>query len=473
MNSPKVFTIAELNTRLEQVASVNRHDQVSRMMHEIFENRASKNPNQLVTSSEFAGIFSKVANMNKQSDFRFHFSDIFEGSVPAETPSKTQDAVGATSRLAGFEEDFRPSPIEVTNTDEDIIKNASLKAISSVLDGVVDNAQYHFNEFVQVEGYGKNSGFASWTVAFNTGKGTAKISVPTPIIDGVTETPSVFYASAGKAIRFDKENIKKFAQSYVHSVKQATNGSGIETLGGTSIITDRQNLSEGSQMAIDVANAFGGGVMVSEDSGAVISSAFDKKKMVTAIEIARKFVESKIGSGIELEYTAGMETDDKKHIIAFNVSRNTAEGLKIATIPVEVDGVRCAAETFYDSSQEAHSLEPQRLNSYLSAPVAEMSAPEVDSFTDAFLTTNSTFQQLQKELKYAAYENKSDRAKSVLHAIANRFGEESLTSAMDDFKTWTVEAIEVKAGKREKPKEIVEKESSFDGVLKSSSIVFN
>jgi hypothetical protein len=471
MNSPKVFTIAELNARLEKVATANRYDAVAGTMRDIF---ANKNPQDLVTSSEFTGMFSKVANLNKQSDFRFHFSDIFEGNTPGITPSKTpHESIGATSRLAGYEEDFRPSPIELTHSDSDKIKNESFKAISSVLDKTVDNPQYHFNEFVAVAGYGKNSGFASWTVAFNTGKGVAQISVPTPVVDGVVEAPSVFYASAGKAIRFDQDSIKKYAQSYVGNIKQATTGSGIETLGGTSIITDRQNVSESVQMSIDVSNAFGGGTMVSEDGGAFVASAYDKKKMIAAIETARKFVESKIGKNVSLKYTAGMETDDNKHIIAFNVSKSTTDGVRVATIPVEVDGIKCAADAFYGADQQAHSLDTQTLSTHFNVSAVELDKPSLEAFTDPFLTTDATYKQLNQELKYAAFSGKSDTAKSILYAIGNRFGEETLTNAMDDFKSWTNEAMEVKAGKKDKPKEIIEREAAFEGVMKSSSIVFN
>ena len=469
MNSPKVFTIAELNERLEKVASANRYDAVAGTMRDIF---ASKNPQQLVTSSEFAGMFSKVANLNKQSDFRFHFSDVFEGNTPGVTPSKTpHEGVGATSRLAGFEEDFRPSPIEVTHSDSDKIKNASLKAISSVLEKTVDNPQYHFNEFVEVAGYGKNSGFASWTVAFNTKKGMAQISVPTPVVDGVVETPSVFYASAGKAIRFDKENIQKFAQSYVGTIKQATTGSGVETLGGTSIITDRQNLGEAPQQHMDIS--FGFGAEVSPDLGAVSATAYDKKKMIAAIETARKFVESKVGKNVALQYSASVETEDKKHIVAFNISKNTTSGTKIATIPVEVDGLKCSAEAFYGSDQQAHALDRQTLATHFSVSAAELDKPSLEAFTDPFLTTDASFVQLKEELKHAAYASRTDTAKSILFAIGNRFGDESLANAMDDFKSWTTEAMEVKAGRKSKPKEIVEREAAFEGSIKSSSILFN
>jgi hypothetical protein len=471
MNSPKVFTIAELNERLEKVATANRYDAVAGIMRDIY---ASKNPEALVTSAEFAGMFSKVANLNKQSDFRFHFSDVFEGNTPASTPSKTpHESVGAASRLDGFEEDFRPSPVEVVSSVESQIKNASLKAISSVMDGIVDNPQYHFNEFVQVEGYGKNSGFASWTVAFNTGKGTAQISVPTPVVDGVVETPSVFYASAGKAIRFDGDNIKKFSQSYVGGVKQGVGNSGVDTLGGITIITEQQNLPEAMQMAVDIANAFGGGTMISEDSGAVTATAYDKKKMIAAIETARKFVESKVGKNVALQYTASVETEDRKHIVAFNISKNTPEGIRTATIPVEVDGLKCVAEAFYGADQQAYTLDPSSLAAHFSTSAAELDRPSLEAFTDPFLTTDATFTQLKQELKFAAYASKTDTAKSILYAIGNRFGEESLTNAMDDFKAWTAEAMEVKAGVKSKPKDIVEREAAFEGVLKSSSIVFN
>lgn len=469
MNSPKVFTIAELNARLEKVASANRYDAVSGTMRDFF---ANKNPQDLVTSSEFAKTFSKVANLNKASDFRFHFSDVFEGNTPGITPSKTpHENVGATSRLAGYEEDFRPSPIEVVTTSSDKIKSASLKAISSVLDGVVDNPQYHFNEFVEVAGYGKNSGFASWTVGFNTSRGAAQISVPTPVVDGIVETPSVFYASNGKAIRFDGENIQKFAKSYVGSLKQATIGSGIETLGGTSIITDRQNLKESAPEKLEIS--FGFGASIGEDTGAVNATAYDKKKMVVAIEIARKFIESKVGKNISLKYTAGVETEDKKHIIAFNVSRNTTDGLKTATIPVEVDGMTCVAEAFYGSDQSAHSLDSQSLAAHFSTSAAELDKPSLEAFTDPFLTTDASYTQLNQELKHAAFSGKNDTAKSILYAIGNRFGEETLGNAMNDFKAWATEAIEVKAGKKEKPKDIIEREAGFEGVMKSSSILFN
>ena len=468
MNSPKVFTIAELNERLETVATANRYDAVAGTMRDIF---ANKNPHDLITSAEFAGTFSKVANLNKQSDFRFHFSDVFENNTPGETPSKTpHESLGAATRLAGFDEDFRPTPLEVTHSDADKIKQASFKAISEVIDGVIDNPQYHFNEFVEVTGYGKNSGFASWTVGFNTGKGEAQISVPAPVIDGVVESPSVFYASAGKAIRFDGDSIKRFAQSYVGGIKKATIGSGVETLGGTSIITERQNLSESIQPEMEVS--FGYGVSVGEDMGALASTAYDKKKMIAAIETARKYVESKVGKNVPLKYAAGMETEDKKHVIAFSVSRNTPDGIRTATIPVEVDGIKCAAEVMY-VGEKASPLDAESLASNLSTSVAELDRPSLEAFTDPFLTTDATFTQLKQELKYSAYEGKNDTAKSILYAIGNRFGEDSLTNAMDDFKTWTTDAMEAKAGRQAKPKEIIEREAAFEGVLKSSSIVFN
>jgi hypothetical protein len=452
----KIFTIEELVGKLGKIAEANRHDQVSRIMLDVFQKKASTEPASLVASSDVEKIYNTVSGMNPNSEFKSAFAEVFE-----ETTASAPLAENASfNRLSGFNDQERSMPIEHKESEVLKVRNASLKTINEVAGRALHNPQYHFDGYVKVAGM-TDSGIANWKVAFETGRGTAKVTVPVVVVNGTVFSPEKFYDYRGEH-KFSADNLVKYVLGYVAPDKPSiTEHTGVQTLGNNFVMAESmigqsypemaENGSENSNISLYYT------IPVDAESDSKIETV--KKSLIDAIEKARQEAQSKIskdengnnisislnlsyGGAIEFEEEPGapVQEDEFNGVIAFNASQNTRNGRKVITIPVEVRGNRIAAEAFYDG-QNAHPLNGTEVGSVLNSEITI--EEDAGAFSDAFLA-NASFNELRKEMKESIDKGNMKRAEACLRHIADNHSEEATAAAMSDYIDFTREAAQSK-----------------------------
>ncbi len=468
MSNNKIFAIGDLVKRLNQIASENRYDQVSRSIQEVYEKRMDKNPNLTVSAAEIREVWSEVSNLNPNSDFRDKLSEAFEGStisITESSPFKTEKS----ARIAGWEEDFRPTPIEsASKSEEEIIKDASFSLLKKVATGNITNPQYHFGQFVGIAKAGPNSGVALWTLAFNTKMGIATVSVPVNVIAGKVQTPEIFYPTgAKKGIAYTAENLKQFAATYDPGYrKPLTELTGFEQIGQSTIINEHQDIKEASleeQETIKENNNIQLSYTVPIDESLTsnighVEAAFNK-----AINTARSYVEQKVRTSgkqsmninMQISYSGalgldGQEIDQSSKnptgVFAFNASQKTRNGLKTITIPVVLANDQMEAPTFY-TENGSQPLNASNVMNYFSNENIEVnpqtSSEPTEAFTEAFtafLKYHATYGQIMEEIKGSIKDGEFVKAASYLEIINNRFGGEALKKASEDYISFVKQA---------------------------------
>jgi hypothetical protein len=460
MSTNKKFAIADLVTRLESIADDNRYDQVSRTMHEVYEKRMASSPDSVVTASDVRDVFSNVSNLNPASNFTDNLDEVFGDE--GETGVITE---GSPFRVAGWEEDYRPTPTEVYKTEEEIVKDASFGMLKKVASGSVVNPQYHFSQFVNVPSAGPNAGVALWSIAFNTKRGTANISVPVNIVNGGVHTPEVFYVSGHlKGIPFTAENLKAFASEYKPADKEAsTELSGFDQIGQMSVITDRQDIKEAN--VSDEDQSVSVGYTTSIEDSLISDVGSTGEAFMKALEATRNYVEKKVKQGsnnknmnmnIQVKYSGAMDmagekmdpsVENVKGVFAFNATQNTRNGLKTITIPVVFADNQMEAPSFHTEKGEA-PLSADNVNDYFTsesaeAPLAASTSDPTDAFSEAFtafLKSEATYGQILAEVEAAVKGNNLLKAASFLEIINNRFGADALTQASTEFYSFVKSA---------------------------------
>lgn len=462
MSKNNIFAVADLVKRLDAIASENRYDIVSRLMQEVYEKKMEKNPELIVSASDIRDVYEEVHNLNPQSSFSDNLSEAFPKDIP------TTITEGSPFRIAGWEEDFRPTPIEVHKSEEEIIKDASFNLLKKVASGNITNPQYHFGQFVNIAKAGPNSGVALWSVAFNTKRGIATISVPVNVIAGYVQNPETFYPTgATKGISYTPENLRSFATSFDPGDKgPSTELSGFNNFGANTIITERQDIKEASfeeQEQIQENNiSLSYSVPIDESLTAnvgAVEASFNK-----AINQARAYVESRVKSGsnkqnmninIQIAYSGALGLDgeeidqsakDMSGIFAFNASQNTRNGLKTITIPVVLANNLMEAPTFY-TEKGAQPLNTANIVEYFANENIESrpqsSSEPTEAFTEAFtayLKTDATYGEIMEEVKGSISEGEFIKAASYMEIISARFGPQALKQASDDYISFVKQA---------------------------------
>lgn len=463
MSKNNIFAIADLVKRLDAIASENRYDQVSRLMHEVYEKKMEKNPTLTVSAAEIRDVYNDVHNMNPASNFADNLSEAF----PKDAPMTISE--GSPFRIAGWEEDFRPTPTEVQKSEEEIIKDASFSLLKKVATGNITNPQYHFGQFVNIPKAGPNSGVALWTVAFTTKRGTATVSVPVNVLGGTVQNPEVFYPTgAGKAIAFTPENLREFSSSYEPAYRSATTElSGFNNLGANTIITERQDIKEASleeAREVQEVNNIQLSYTVPIDDALTSNVGAVEASFNRAINEARAYVERKVRTGdgkqnmnvnIQISYSGalgldGQEIDqsskDVSGVFAFNASQKTRNGLKTITIPVILANNQMQASEFY-TENGAQPLSTANVAGYFASENVESrpqtSSEPTEAFTEAFtayLKNDATYSQIMEEVKGSIRDGEFVKAASYLEIISARFGEKALKQASDDYINFVKQA---------------------------------
>jgi hypothetical protein len=448
MKTLKFFAVRDLAKRLAGAADRNRYDQVTRVMHEIYEKKLEKDPSQLISNADFKNTFSTIATLNVESNFKELFDDILaeedgkSGSISGDSPFK----------LSGYDgDDFRPTPISHEETLGEKIMKSSLKPLQRVASAVTVNPQYHYVSFLKVAAAGKDSGVALWTISFNTGKGDAKINVPIRVTAGESFEPEIFYTVDSKLPKpFTSQEIKNYIKNFNASTGQSrTETSGFGNIGSISALTDRHDIKEGKTYTEDdnfIYTDLGSDLTDESLVSSVSSVGINDSKLMGTVETARAYAASKVNSGasnIQLNF-GGVSVTENNTIIAFNASLNTRNGKKIITIPVVVANDELIADNFYSTNGQ-HDLTIDALNKFIASEnTIDTEESEVDAFSEAFLSTNASFDQLIQELKTSVYKNDFLRAKSCLTAIERKFGSAKLGVAAVQFQQFTKEALERK-----------------------------
>jgi len=453
MSKNKIFAISDLVNRLEKIAATHRYDQISRTMHEVYEKRMEKNPTLTVSASEIADMVSEISNFNPNSPFKLEMSEVFGEDTPVTINE------GSPFRMAGYEEDFRPTPTESHKSEEEIIKDASFGLLKKVATGSVTNPQYHFGQFVSIPKAGPNSGVALWTVAFNTKRGIASVSVPVNVIAGKVQTPEVFYPTgAGKGYTYTPESLRNFASAFNPGNRKATTElSGFEQIGQSSIITDRQDIKEASvDSVVQQVNNISLSYSVPVDESLTANVGAVEASFNKAINDARTYVESRVkhngkqnmNVNITISYSGALglngeeidqSADKVKGVFAFNASQNTRNGLKTITIPVVLADSQMEAPSFY-TENGVLPLTATTVSEYFASNNVE-SKPETSStpteaFTEAFTAffrSDATYGDITNEIKACIRDGEYVKAASYLSIINDRFGENALKKASDGY----------------------------------------
>jgi len=461
MNTPIIFSIKDLVSRLQKMAEENRYDTVIGTIRDIYENRMKKDSSVFIYSDDIKKTYSSLSNLNTQSNFKEYFSDIF--------PSKKQEEpkINNSFRHAGYEEDFRPTPVDSVKPEEKKIQENSLNAIMEIASSkIVSNPQYHFHEFVRVATEGKNSGIALWSISFDTSKGKTRIQVPVIVVEGTIQKPSSFYVKGSyKPFAFNSESIKNYSSTYVPSFRAPlTENSGVKTIGIYSVMSDRQDIKEAELETMENNNlSVGYSIPVDESLTAKLDEA--QKGVMEVIDKARNFAESKINRGqdgnimninLQISYSGYMneinepvEMPEEKPlggIIAFNASQKTKSGLKTITIPVFVNGNQFSANKFH-TKNGSYDLNANSVLKYFAEEEKVEDKEETidsDSFSDAFLISSASLNEIRREMKNSVDSDNLKRAATCLKVISNRFGNDAFKSASYEFIQFVQENIDSK-----------------------------
>ena len=440
MSNFKFFNISELVGRLAKAASENRYDQVTRNVHRIFESKAIASPEAVVSSLELRNVYGSFSGLDPESNFRDYFDDVF-----IEEKASGQQNKSIFARDDSFSEEFRPAVLEYEPKIEDQVKAASLIEVQNIVAGSVDNPQYRFKGITRVA---ETGGFANWGVSFETGRGVAEIDVPVILTDEAAYAPQKFTSASG-AFAFTKDGISEFSKSYSGNKVRAGENSGLKYLGTQSMIPTEMFVSDIDLTPALEVTSLGGAMPLDSATTANIDSM--EQSTVTAIVDARKAAVDKltvdangksVPSNIQLSYAGAVRfedlpNDDKNFngVVAFNSSKRTRFGTRTITIPVEIKGKIHTADSFIDQNQAAHPLNATTVGDFFSA-VAEPSEGDVATevaFNDAFLASRASYADLRLEIKNAIDNKNMARANAAITAIANRFDDQALRVAMDDY----------------------------------------
>lgn len=494
MAKAKFFPIAELVSRLEKVSEANRFDQVSRNVHAIYEQRMSKDPNQFVAAGDLRSTYSTFAGMNRESDFRDHFEDVFDG--PEEIAPK-KDGEGSFDR-ANFTSENRVLASTITRDYASEVKAKSLDSIRKTIESSLASPEYSYGGFVRVAGMG-DSGFANWTVYFPTARGKAAVNIPVTVVDGFPHTPEKFFGMSGaeKIFPFTSAALASYASEFTGTVKRAEQKSGLTSLGDQSILPagyftesqyDMDEARESSNISINYT------IPVDEDSDKAIEAV--NTKVQEAINKAHQEIKNKVCEGqnnnlsvsVNINYVGAIDFEEGeengpatasgvqadiipegdsmdsvgdaisgflmapvakskfKGIIAFNVSN----GNKTATIPVEVDGSKMTIASFTGGGKN-YVFSQAAVVDFLNDKTAEQTVDLddqdalTDAFTDSFLGSNATLNELRKMIKSSIYAKNMSVANACMNVVASKFDEAATRKATSDYMAWMKEANEYEA----------------------------
>jgi len=322
-------------------------------------------------------------------------------------------------------------------------------------------------------------------VAFNTGSGKAVINVPVAIVDSAAHAPEKFSAVSGK-YKFASDELKNFARSYQPTRESLkTQSSGLESWAGdmSSIPLEQFHSDIDPEEVGDIALGEATPIdermtaNIDESENAIAASVLSARNAAMK-KIAKDEEGNDVATGIQIEYVGSIQDEDLPNdkdnfngTIAFNASRNNRFGSRTITIPVKVNGKVNIAETFIDNKNNEYQLNATSVESFFTAGGdEEIEDYEEKAFTDAFLSTDASYKELLDEMKENIAVGNMNRANASIKAIANRFNEDSLKSAMAHYLHFVH-----KAKGLDTPREVASMvdDNQYDGVIKSSSIVMN
>jgi hypothetical protein len=442
-----IFAIKDLVNKLDKIASLNRYDLVISTILDVFEKRASINPNLIVSASEIENIYQEVFGLNSSTKFKEYLPEAFETKVQA----KKNDSSSFT-RDASFNSE-RDLSLRSEVNEEDSIKKASLSQIQNVIESSVFNPQYHFNGYAKVSNYG---GVASWKVSFPTKTGKVSVNIPVIIAEEAVFVPENFYY--GKtAYKFNGEELNKFAKTHIAQERESiTERPLISDLGGGKTLIKEDYITPAIE---DGTISLSYSIPMDENLDKKIEGV--QTNLYDAIEKAREMVKQKLSIDqngnevaknfyvtLNVSYSGAVEFDNTspqefKGVVAFNVQNNIKKG-SFVTVPVEVNGRIIKAESFYDSNSNIRPLNFTEVQTFLNKENVSPQDEEVDAFSNAFLA-EASFSELTKEMKISAESGNIKRATACLKHISSKFGEDAFNEALGHYYTFIKDANTSKA----------------------------
>lgn len=482
MANIKFFRVAEVVERLEKMSNLERHDQVIRNIHALYENRLNSNPNGFVTSDDIKQSFSTFSGLNADSNFRDYFEDVFGDFRNTEKPKA---ASASFDRDDSFASDDRNLALEIKRDVSSEIKSDTLERVKEVVEASVSIPQYSYAGFTRLAKAG-DSGVANWLVSFNTGTGKATIGVPVLVSDGMALYPKTFISKAGKHLSFDKSTLEKYAKEYIAEERPvAFSKSGLvrtteQTLIPTAqmenenLVTETNHISLSYSIPLDENTENGLNAVESN-----IQESIEKARSVVKEKISRNSdgQPGSVNINVNIDYSGHLDLTEPKDyptdeepaeevistreiegpatasevvvqpfagVIAFSIKQKTVNGIRTATVPVLVSPQQTTAEFFYGDGKPM-PLNANSLNNFLSKDMTPATDDEYqsalsDAFSDSFLTTNATLNELRKIIKESIYGKKLAVANACMEAISSKFGSSASTRATADYINWMKEA---------------------------------
>jgi hypothetical protein len=520
MSQFRLFHISELMDRLNKVAEIDRYDQVARNVQALYAKKQEENPDSFFASAHIQNTYSNFAGMNKESRFKEHFSDVF--AKPAEKTS-------LTGRDTTFIQEHEVSAAQSSNSE--FIRMSSLQKVKKVADSSLSIPQYRYKGYVRVANMG-DSGFANWSVSFNTTKGMAELNVPVTIVDGYAYDADRFFTPEGVAVAFNKEELNHYSKTFGGAERKiAYQKSGLVALGNQSVIPESQINYEEDVVENNSIN-LSYSIPISEEFTAQMDSV--EQSLQTAISKARQEIENRLSSGekgqslsltVNMNYSGAIPYSEEQcevghpmedvsadgsnvvivpmgadnaleadptpeelesqmyevkvpenqfnGVIAFNISNKTRNGMRVATIPVEVINGKAKATNFFGKSGIAMALDTTTLEAYLNDSIEVSTADEEveqEAFSDAFLASDMSLNQLRKEMKQSIEGKNLPRANACLSTISGKFSTAATQNATKEYFQWI---NDVKNNKKTTISWVAEGDSMYDGDIKSSSIIFS
>jgi len=486
-------------SRLNKISEIERHDQVVRNIQAFYAKKQAENPDTFYSNAHIQNAFSNFAGMNRESRFREHFPEIFD------QPKENTSSAGRDNTFVQEHE------MVMSKSSDDFIKSSSLQKVKKIVDASLAAPEYTYNGYVKVKNMGDSGfanwnvkfatarGYANISVPVTIVDGYAydveRFFTPEKESIAFNKKELYHYASNYSG------SMRKVAEQK----------SGLTAMGQQAVLTESQidyqndvveNNSININYSIPISEEFTAKMDVAEQS---LMNVINRARQEVEMKLSQGDKGTNLNLSVNLSYSGALPYTEEQMacetcgptyptedvpaempnvvipvqtenvsspynvkpeevaeefgiapepvpaefqgIIAFNIKNKTRNGMRIATIPVEVLGKKIAvSNNFFGKNGIAMKLDALTLTDYLNSneEVVNTSDEERDAFSDAFLASDMSLNQLRKEMKQSIDSNNIARANACLGTVASRFGQEAVQSVTKEYLTWVREATDAR-----------------------------
>lgn len=333
LNEGKSVHIKDLLVRLAQASDDNPHDQVIRIVEDVFQKRARHDADRIVTANEFNEIKQSVWNLYPNTAINGYFPDM---KITASEPRVEQSNIHRTD----YENTNRP--IEASITSAEIQNQARSLVINALKSAGVHHVQTHFVRGLTSSNNGDGTpreGILMFAARVVTKAGETDLSIPVLLTESRPASPDSF-AVDGMYYPLSTEGISNYS------------------LGLSGISTDRfveESRTFGSNEIRDIP-------VVDSTASDLIRSA--KEKVYYA------FREAGV-SNCQIKFSTISDEEDGSATMSMEVNLPFAKNAVSVPVVVENDSLIYSPSSFFDASGQEYDISTAGVKTYLSGITAE------------------------------------------------------------------------------------------------------